>query len=161
VLFFITCIVLLPALAFSMGSPVLPMNATAAFLGEVSDWERVTIYMDDAHPLWGGRRLQLKGTGAVHLEVQKGVTKTDFMRAGEYNFKLSTAEVRGLLEAFIENDFVTIKTPERAGVMDEVRPNISLTNAKGENVTVAKWINDPVPRFDNLYSKLLALQDRQ
>jgi hypothetical protein len=75
-----------------------------------------------------------------------------------YEFELEQVIWQGLLEAFVQNDFVSVKPPERSGLPDEAHPTISLTNAAGESRAVAKWAGVKDERFDAIYTALAQIE---
>jgi hypothetical protein len=103
--------------------------------------------------LWGGRRISISGTRQVVVQlVQPGQLES------RYEFELPRAAWTQLLEVFIEQDFVTIQPPERAGIPDEARPRITLTNAVRDQRSVSKWSGMKDERFDAVYQAMLQIE---
>jgi hypothetical protein len=129
------------------------VNATQAFLGDESTWSAVQVELIDVHAMWGGRRISVAGTRQVVMQlVQPG------MRERRYELELSAAAWRHLLGVFIEHDFVTIEPPERPGIPDEARPQITLVNAVQDRWSVAKWAGVSEGRFEAVYRVLIELE---
>ncbi len=131
------------------------MNATRAFLGDESAWPDARLSLDDVQGLWGGRRIFVAGTGRALVQ-----TISRAMHERRFELALSAGETRALFALCVENDLLTIQPPERAGVPDESRPQITLTNALGERHTVSKWAGVREPRFVAIYTALYALETR-
>jgi hypothetical protein len=128
-------------------------NATYSFLGSEPLWAAAYLELYDIHGLWGGRRIHVAGSGQVVMQlVQPGMIER------RYQFKLDAAEWKQLLVFLVENDFLTVQPIGRLGVPDEARPSITLVNAKGEQLVVAKWAGVNEPRFDAIYSALRRLE---
>lgn len=128
-------------------------NATQVFLGDESRWSSARVELHDVQGLWGGRRIYIAGTGQVVVQrVLPG------MRERRYALELSAAAWTQLLRTFIEKDFVTIRPPERPGIPDEARPQITLVNAAKEQRSVAKWAGVSEGRFEAVYRALLEVE---
>ena len=129
------------------------VNATQHFLGNESQWPAARIELVDVQGLWGGRRILVQGAKRVVVQLVEPT-----MRERRYEFALQPDELQRLLELFVENDFLTIRPSERAGIPDEARPSIRLVNEGGDEWTVAKWAGIADERFDVLYEALLRLE---
>lgn len=129
------------------------LNATQQFLGAEAQWPAARIELHDVQGLWGGRRIHVAGTQRVMVQRVESA-----LRETRYEFTLRRAELKRLLDLFVENDFLTIRPLERAGIPDEARPSIRLVNAGGEEWAVAKWAGVADKRFDTLYQALLQLE---
>lgn len=128
-------------------------NATRAFLGEESKWSAVQIELNDIQGLWGGRKIYIKGTGHALVQlVRPG------MQERRYELALSVTAWTQLVHTFIEKDFVAIVPPERAGIPDEARPQITIVNPAREQRTVSKWDGVKEERFDAIYRMLVGLE---
>lgn len=128
-------------------------NQTQTFLGDETTWSAVHIELSDVQGLWGGRSIFVSGTGRVVVQVV-----TEGMYERRYEFALTEAEVRRLLQVCIANDLLTIRIAERMGIPDEARPEIALVNAAGERWTLAKWQGVRNARFDAIYAGLLGIE---
>mgnify|MGYP006921585956 CR=1 FL=1 len=130
-------------------------NETSQFLGRDYQWRDAEIRLEDVQALYGGVRLWIAKWGKPSVRrVARGGEET------RYKIPFARDEKSELLQLFVRQDFLTIKPPERAGVPDEARPVITLTNAKRETHTVTKWAGVQDARFDLLYDALLAIADR-
>lgn len=130
----------------------LDLNATQAFLSDESQWPTVQIELNDVQPLWGGSHILVEGNRHVVVRiVERGLQER------RYEFEISDSAWRQLLDALIGHDFVTIHPADRPGIPDEARPTITLTNANGEQHSVAKWAGAKDPRFDAIYGAILSL----
>lgn len=130
-----------------------PVNATRTFLGTEPQWSAARIELDDVQGLWGGRAILLEGAGRVVVRLIQPA-----MLEHRYEFVLGEDERKGLLDLFVENDFLTIKPGERPGRADEARPTLILVNAAGESWRVAKWAGVKDERFDALYAAIAQLE---
>jgi hypothetical protein len=128
-------------------------NATQDFLGSETQRFAARIELYDVQGLWGGRRIAVEG--ATRLVVQLIQTG---MHERRYEFAPDEAEIKLLLDLFVENDFLTIQPAERPGIPDEARPKITLVNAAGDKWAVAKWAGVQDGRFDALYRALLRFE---
>ena len=123
-------------------------NETARFLGADYHWSRAQIELRDAQPLMGGIRVLLPSYTISHMFVTRvapggGETKV--------RLPLRWDEKKDLCALCVEHDFVTIAPQERAGLPDEARPTITLSNRQREQVAVAKWAGVRDARFDAIY----------
>ncbi len=137
------------------------VNETTVFLGSESMWHDIQIELKDVQGLWGGRNIFISGSGraivqVVNPEPEKGLGLFE----KRYALSLNDSEVKKLINAFVENDFVTIDIKDRPGVPDEARPEIILVNPKGEYCKIAKWANDQNERFDQIYQQILLIQNQ-
>ncbi len=130
------------------------VNKTQEFLGSEVQRSAARIELYDVQGLWGGRRIYVESARrAVVQLIQPG----NFER--RYEFAPGEAEIKSLLDLFVENDFLTIRPGERPGIPDETRPSITLLNAAGDKCAVAKWAGVKDERFDALYRTLLRLEE--
>ncbi len=130
-------------------------NETSQFLGRDYQWHDAEIRLEDVQALYGGVRLWIAKWGKPSVRrIVRGGAET------RYKVPFARDEKIELLQLFVKQDFLTIKPPERAGIPDEARPTITLTNAKRETHTVAKWTGVQDERFDRLYDALLVIADR-
>jgi hypothetical protein len=129
------------------------LNATQQFLGDETQWPAARVELYDVQGLWGGRRIYVEGTKRVVAQLVEPT-----MRERRYEFALRQDDLKRLLDLFVENDFLTIRPPERAGIPDEARPSIRLVNEDGDEREVAKWAGVTDERFDRLYQALLRLE---
>jgi hypothetical protein len=127
-------------------------NATAAFLGEGAQTAGARLELSDVQGLWGGRRTRVDGGRAVVRVVSPGLS------VHRCEFGLEPGEWQRLLDLLVEQDFLTIRPPERLGIPDESRPAITLVNTKGEEWTVAKWAGVKDVRFEAIQAALLKLE---
>lgn len=124
-------------------------NQTARFLGEPDAWAAATLRLDDVQALFGGWRVQVRGDGRTTVErVQPGGQVTRKTTVVE------TAVLTPLWQLVLTHDLVAISCPQRPGIPDEARPTLTLTNATGDSVTVAKWAGVVCPRFDAIQQAL-------
>ena len=129
-------------------------NATRAFLGDEPQWRAARVELDDVQGLWGGRRIAVDGAGRLVVQVvEPGMWERRFELA------VGADEWRRLVARLIENDFLTIEPAERAGIPDEARPRLTLTNAAGDRRSVSKWARVKDGRFDAVYAALRRLED--
>ncbi len=130
-----------------------PGNPTRVFLGDETHWPAVSIELFDVQGLWGGHRIRVTDGGQMTVRiVQRGMIEQ------RYELQLNPADFQQLMEALIENDFVTLHPAERPGIPDEARPTITVINAAGEKWTVAKWADVKDARFDAIYAEFLRLE---
>jgi hypothetical protein len=129
-------------------------SATAAFLGAEDQWPRCGIVLEDIQGLWGGTAIYLDTSGACLIRIVSGPNEKRF------TLKLATEDTLALRKVCIEADLLSVQVKDRPGVPDEARPRIKLRNAEGKTHEVAKWANDKVPRFDQVYNALLALRKK-
>jgi len=113
------------------------MNKTAIFLGPESNWERVEIALNYSHGLYGVSNIYIAGSGKVIYQTARYAGGELFEK--RYVLTLDKTEVHGLIKSFISNDFIEIRTETRAGVPDEGKPDISLTNPQGQKRTISVW----------------------
>jgi hypothetical protein len=132
-------------------------NETARFLGDPSEWAGARVALADIHGLWGGCNVTLVGNG----ECAVTLVRQPHHRDGSYYWWVSETQVQRVLDLCIAHDFVTIRFPPRPFIVpDESRPEITLTNAAGEQHTVGCWANDPKdPGFEAIYAALLAFAE--
>ncbi len=133
-------------------------NKTKDFLGIESDWRNVRIALLDVQGLEGGRNIFIFGSGetvvqSVNPNKQKGIGLFE----ERYNLSLGPSQIKELIKAFIEEDFLTITIKDRPGVPDEARPEIILVNPSGSSHKIAKWYNDFHQAFGALYYRLLSI----
>jgi hypothetical protein len=128
-------------------------NATQDFLGSETQRSAARIELYDVQGLWGGRRIAVEGATRVVVQLIQTA-----MHERRYEFAPDEAEIKLLLDLFVENDFLTIQPAERPGIPDEARPRITLVNAAGDKWAVAKWARVPDGRFDALYRALLRFE---
>lgn len=132
-------------------------NATIAFLGPEYSWSQVAFELRDVQPLSGGIRIYLPAWTISQFFVTKVSPGGE-----ESKYKLQTPwdTKEELCRLCIEKDFITIRPEERAGIPDEARPEITLTNRRNESHTVSKWAGVIDERFDAVYDTLLAMEER-
>jgi hypothetical protein len=128
-------------------------NATSAFLGGEAERVAARVELSDVQGLWGGRSIRANGSGQVIVQqVQAGLHER------RYEFGLGHGEWQRLLDVLVEQDFLTIRPEERAGLPDEARPVITLTNAGGEQCMLSKWAGVHDERFAAVYAALMRLE---
>ena len=125
-------------------------NATQTFLG--NQWSRARVELYDVQPLWGGR----------NIFVAHSVTVQRVLRGGReerrYLFEIGAEQHIHIIDLIIGNDFLTISPANRPGIPDEAHPTITLVNAAGEKVVVAKWAGVKDARFDSIYAAITHLE---
>lgn len=129
-------------------------NQTRAFLGDSQDgWAKAQLALDDVNGLWGGQRILLRGDGQAYL------TLVDVSLAERHFWQdLGAEQAQSLVALAVEQDLVAIPQSGHSPVPDETATRISLSNAAGQTVTLARWDHDqPEPRFELLRDRLLAL----
>jgi len=132
-------------------------NKTANFLGNPYNWSKASLKLQDVQPLFGGVIVYLPRwtmSQAYVTLVATGGKET------KYRLTLAGQEKKQLCQLCLEQDFLTIQPEERAGIPDEARPTITLSNAKNESHTISKWAGVKDARFDAVYQALLALARR-
>ena len=136
---------------------------TKSFLGPESQWDYASFELRDIQGLFGGRDIFISGFGKtiVYLIKPKGVGENLRLLVEKYEFSLSKSEVDELIEKFIENNFIKI-TPKRTGtgLPDEARPQIVLTNAKGEKYEIANGYSEENQEFDEIYNEFLLIEKK-
>jgi hypothetical protein len=138
----------------SSGVLIRPENVTGNFLGPADQWPRCGLELQDVHPLFGGEAVLVEGSGACVIRVvRKGQEE-------RYSLKLASDEALSLWKLCIGNDLLGVEVPQRVGVMDEARPEITLRNAAGQTRSVVKWARQKVQGFDSVYEALLKLVDK-
>lgn len=133
-------------------------NSTKIFLGNNKTWDNVKIILSDVQGLFGGRNIYILGTGKT--VVQTVSPGQGGLQEKRYTFNINKTEVNSLIEKFIENDFLTIKTSDRPGIPDEARPTITIINEKGNRFSVSKWAGDKNDRWDPIGFELLKFQNK-
>jgi len=127
-------------------------NATSAFLGDDPGRYAAHIELSDVQGLWGGRRIAAERGKAVLRLIGRGMTERRFEIA------LPQPEWDKLLDAFVANDFLTIRTEDRMGIPDEGRPRLTLINAAAERHTIEKWAGVKDTRFEAVYAAITHLE---
>jgi len=136
-------------------------NETEHFLGNESEWQNIRIELRDVQGLWGGRNIFIYGSGKTIIQIVNPDPKKGLgLFEKRYTFSLGDYEIKRLINAFIKNDFVTIKLNNRSGVPDEAKPEIILINSKGDSREVSKWQNDKNERFDMIYEQILEIEKK-
>jgi len=138
-------------------------NSTFEFLGTPSDWHAVHMELRDIQPIFGGRDVWVDGSGNVL--VRSVQTTPQDLEEKIYPLTLDESAVERILEAFISQDFLSLCIPEQSAPPDHGRPEIILTNFRGQRHAVASWDpplpgSDPVveQRFRTLYREFLRLE---
>lgn len=128
-------------------------NRTAAWLDSPSNWPGVEMILEDIQWLHGGRRIVVCGTGHVGVQIVQPDRHEE-----RYEFKLDKAATHRLIQLFIDNDFMNITCPDRAGIPDEARPTIMIRNADDWLELKSKWAGVKEERFDAIYAELRQLE---
>lgn len=138
-------------------------NSTLEFLGTPSDWHAVHMELRDIQPIFGGRDVWVDGSGSVL--VRSVHTAPRGLEEKIYPLTLDESAVTRILETFIAQDFLSLHIPEQSAPPDHGRPEIILTNFRGQRHEVASWDpplfgNDPVveQRFRTVYREFLRLE---
>lgn len=132
-------------------------NATAAFLGPEYSWSKVALELRDVQPLSGGVRIYLPAWTISQFFVTKIALDG---KQSKYKLQMAWDTKEELCRLCIEKDLIAIRPEERAGLPDEARPEITLTNSRNESHTVSKWAGVIDERFDAVYRTLLAMEER-
>jgi hypothetical protein len=138
-------------------------NSTLEFLGAESDWRAVQMELRDIQPLFGGRDVWVDGSGNVC--VRSVQTTAGGLEEKIYRLPQEESAAERTLEAFIAQDFLSLCIPEQTGPPDHGRPEIRLTNFRGQLHEMTGWDpplsgSDPVveQRFRAVYRALLRLE---
>ncbi|HTX92566.1 MAG TPA: hypothetical protein VMC09_15240 [Anaerolineales bacterium] len=131
------------------------MNATRLFLGEPASRDNIQVQLTSLQGLWGGWCISISGSREAVIQHV-----SPRLHEERYKLALSEAEFQALLEACIENDLLTVPTPERPGHPDETMIQLTLVNAEGKKQTVGKWAGDRVERFEAVSRQLFGLTTR-
>ena len=137
----------------------MTQNKTAEFLLNEHSWNKASLELHDAQPLYGGVSVRLPGWTSSQAFISRflpGGTETKY----RLPLKWTEEEKKQLIRLCVENDFLTIQPEERLGIPDEARPSLTLRNSKGESHTVAKWAGVPDARFEAVYQAVRALAER-
>lgn len=133
--------------------PTMPPNRTASFLGGPSRWDRVRIALDDTHPLWGGKRLEVTGDGHARLRVRERDHTTV-----EYTLTIGPERAQALLSQCVAADPLAASWRPGEHGAEEIATRLELTNADGETAVVTHWANDRTdPHFEAVRALLLEL----
>ena len=138
-------------------------NSTFEFLGTPSDWHAVHMELRDIQPIHGGRDVWVDGSGnALVRSVQ---TTAQGLEEKIYPLALDESAVARILETFIAQDFLSLDIPEQSAPPDQGRPEIILTNFRGQRHALEDWDpplpdSDPVvvERFRSVYREFLRLE---
>ena len=130
-------------------------NETARFLGPEADRAFARLELRDVHGLWGGSHVAIAGSGSACVRI---VDRTGQER--RFAFTIDKKEALALVQLATDQDLLGLKTPERAGVPDEGRPQLVLENALGQTRAVFRWQNDKVPAFEKIEQALRALEKK-
>ncbi len=146
-------------------------NATTLFLGSPSDYVQAVMTLDDIHPLFGGRDVEVKGNGSVRIQCLSAQPGHGQLQSFENEFKLDAEDTQRLIAAFIENDFIAIELDENPQLtVDTAQPSLVLKNSKGETHRLTGWVTNlpplstsdmpvkPVERFDRIYREMLRIE---
>jgi hypothetical protein len=119
------------------------MNETESFLGDHSTWGRAEVELHGVHGLYGGVNVLAVGEQVVLLQVveigPQGLHEKLYLhRGGEGSSPEASPDDR-IFETLVASDFVAIKTSDRLGEPDEVRFEITVSNARGEERTIGAW----------------------
>lgn len=129
-------------------------HKTKDFLGDEMQRAAARVELYDVQGLWGGRRIYVEGARRLVVQlIQPGNLER------RYEFAPAAADIKWLLDLFVENDFLTIKPSEPPGIPDERAQILTLINAAGDKWAVAKWAGVKDERFDALYRALLRLEE--
>jgi hypothetical protein len=125
-----------------------------AFADEPKQPPSVFIRLDDIQGLFGGQSLVVATDGHLYArKVQPG--KASSMTESRFHLKLTDEQV-GDLQALIQTSGIQdYKESKGAGVPDEARPRIIITQPRLKRIDVEKWANAKDPRFDVVYQRLL------
>ena len=141
---------------------ILP-NSTFEFLGTPSDWHAVHMELRDIQPIFGGRDVWVDGSGNVLIRSVQ--TTSQGLEEKIYPLALDESAVERILETFIAQDFLSLYIPEQSAPPDQGRPEIILTNFRGQRHALENWDpplsgSDPVvvERFRSIYREFLRLE---
>jgi hypothetical protein len=117
----------------------------------------------DIQPIHGGRDVWVDGSGnALVRSVQ---TTAQGLEEKIYPLALGESAVEHILETFIAQDFLSLDIPEQSAPPDQGRPEIILTNFRGQRHALEDWDpplpgSDPVvvERFRSVYREFLRLE---
>jgi hypothetical protein len=114
--------------------------------------------LHDVQGLFGGEALWVGEDNSAIVQVV-GAPPPAKSGLWEKRYKLTvTKEQRAEFERLVgAHDFLRLKIRQRDGIPDEEHPIIVVTTKAGDKARVRKWANDKNPRFDPLYSHLLAI----
>ncbi len=138
-------------------------NSTLEFLGPESDWRAVQMELRDIQPIFGGRDVWMDGSGNVCVRSVR--TTPQALEEKIYRLTLDESAVERIFDRFIARDFISLSIPEQSGPPDHGRPEIAVTNCRGQRHGVTGWDpplsgSDPVAeqRFRAVYSAFLGLE---
>jgi hypothetical protein len=116
------------------------------------------IRLDDVQGLFGGQSLVV-ATDGHHYPRQVKPGKTSGMTDFRYHLKLTDEQVKELQALIRTGGIESYQENKRAGVPDEARPRITITQSGMKRIDVEKWVNTKDPQFDALYLRLLEWVD--
>lgn len=115
------------------------------------------IVLSDVQGLFGGQDLWALRDGTAFVQFAGHSPDHGELWSSRYRFRVTASQWKEVERLVGVHKFATIKTPQRPGVPDEARPDITLLTQSGTRVTISKWANDKVPDFDAVYNYLLEL----
>lgn len=142
-------------------------SETLDFIGYPEDWKECRIELADNHPLFGGREIQVRGTGTVLVRsVRPDPDKpSQGLLERIYRFNLEAKDIERIWRACLFNEFITLSSSSHPAPPDHARPDVILINKQGERHCVDMW-QPPVPggdrdietRFGRVYRELIRLE---
>lgn len=114
------------------------------------------LVLRDVQGLEGGRNVYVRADGLVTVQV---VTPTESGLAEKrYELKLSDTQRQALHTLLDQHPLAKARIPDRPGVPDQARPEITLQRSHASTTTVATWDDERQPDFDAIYAYLLELE---
>lgn len=129
------------------------LNATARFLNWPDGWPLAHLWLEDAHPVWGGRVLSLRGDGRGQW---RGLPPARPARL--IPFDLPAEAAFALFHAFIEYDFLTLPPINHLVQPETTLITLRLTNWRGRDHQQQQWDNHTTPEFAALYQRALTAE---
>lgn len=154
-------IVILSLFLMGISGAGVDFNSTSKFFGERSGWRKSTIELSDVQAMYGGMTVKINGDGTTTMSIYKPANQNGYrFKVEDYRFQINTLDFDDMVQRFIDNDFLSIEIQNRAGIPDETKVIISVTNASGQKFSISKWHDIRNKWFDRLYDSLSMLQNQ-
>ena len=109
----------------------------------------------DVQGLFGGQDLWLFADGRLVSQAVRFGDRASPCR--RYSTRLDANGLARVSTLLADHKLFEIQIPDRAGVPDEARPEITVRLADGKERSIRKWARDKNDDFDAIYKELLSL----